>query len=44
MIEKTPRVIWVDHNMKRCSPDLEGARRATYVKEYDLYAIDKPKD
>jgi hypothetical protein len=37
------KVIWVDRDMKRCNADLPGARRATYVEEYDLYVIDKPK-
>lgn len=43
MTETIEQVIWVDHDMKKCDPKRSDARRATYVAEYDLYVIDKPK-
>lgn len=39
--EEVPQVIYVDRHMKRCkanNPD--GARRATYNPQYELYVID----
>jgi hypothetical protein len=41
-MDQPEQVIWVDRDMKRCKP-FGNARRATYVKEYELYVIDKPK-
>lgn len=38
--ESVPDVIYVDRDMKRCGKNFQGARRATYNKEYELYVID----
>jgi len=38
-----PKTIWVDRDLKRCSENSHDARKATYIEEYDLYVIDKPK-
>ena len=36
-------VIYVDHQLKACSKDTEGARKAIYKPEFELYAVEKPK-
>lgn len=39
--EYVPQVIYVDRHMKRCRKNNpEGARRATYNQQYELYVID----
>ena len=42
--EHVKQVIYVDHQLHICSKDTEGARKAIYKQEFELYAVEKPRD
>ena len=42
--EHVKQVIYVDHQLHICSKDIEGARKAIYKPEFELYAVERPKN